>query len=541
MTRERWKILATIAAGMLAFEILLVGMMAFSGPKGTRWLGDTMQNASDVAVYLSEIRQGADGNVLLKNLFAVEPHAARFDVVWSVLGLIARNGIPPFVVHESARILFTLALAAALLSAARSVSESERDARLATLLAFGGVGTGWLYSLWLGANGLWKPMTYAAADVVTEFGVSPTLIGGAHMILSLALLLTALRLIWTAAAERSTRRLCIGATAAGTLLLFHPYFGPLLAVYALVSFVTNRKALGLRHAAAFVGILTVGAIPAIVVYLPLAFDPVFRSHHLSANVLPLAPWPAWIATLLPFGLAFAWRWKRGLQIRADEQWILAWLLAAAVCMALPFPWTRKYTEGLGVALVLLTLPAWFALRNWALRGVVGLQRVAVGTALLLAVFLTPLHILASHAVWASNPSTQSWFYQTDGVFRAWDYLRMQTASSAVVISDDRWINLWTPAYAGRTVWVAHDHETPDFAAKRAAWKRLLATDDSLEAESILARAGVTHFLTTTPESSARFRHILNGVWTEVWTEEGFSLFVQLVSRVADFTPSTPPS
>lgn len=500
-----------IICAVVGFEALLAVLLFFSAPSGMRWLGDTMQNSSDVAVYLSYLTQGASGRTLLKNLFAVESHAARFDLIWSSLGVIARSGIPPVVIHEAARWAFSAILVLAIYFAAREITAKEKDARLATLLAIGGVGAGWLYSVWLGSLGLWTPDTYAAADVVTEFSVAPTLLGGAHMILSMALLITGLRKLWD---DRVTPALLI---AWSILLAFHPYFVPFY-ILATILAIGWRKKLVIGH-----WFLVIPLLPAALIYAPLAFDPVFRTHHLVVNDLPLAPLASWFATLLPFALALAWRVKKRIAISPRERWLVAWIVSALACLLLPIPWKRKYTEGLGVALVFLTLPAWLAARDWAIAERSRLAKVATGSALFLAAFFTPLHLLASHLAWIGDPARQKWFYQPTAVFEAWTFLR-NASTSRVILSDDRWVNIWTPAYSGRTVWVAHDHETPDYLRKRDAWKRLVATEDATEARNILDDAGVTEFIATSAASRERFARLTG--WKIVFEKDDVAVFAR---------------
>jgi hypothetical protein len=514
-----------LGLGLIIGEALLALLLWQEAPTGTRWLGDTMQNSSDAAVYLSYLRQGADGYLFIKNLYAVEPNVARFDLVWSTLGLIARSGISPLLLQEMTRWVFTSLLAISLFAAARSVATSDRDARLTTILAFGGIGTGWLYSIWLGVNHAWSPLTYAAPDVVTEFAVAPILLGGVHMILSLALLVTALRYSWQAFASNDKTRAVVGSACAALLFLFHPYFVPLLSVFWLVAI-----GIRLRHFSTqllpVIAICTASLIPAFFIYLPLFFDPTFRAHHVTTNALPLAPLLATTLMLIPFAGAGIWRIVKKVACKKEERWILAWLCSVLICLTLPFPWKRKLTEGLEVALVFLTMPAWLAIADWIRNGPVRVISILTGSCLLLGAWLTPLHLFVSHLIWIDASAEQRWFYRPTVVFDAWEFLHAKSATSSIVISDDAWVNVWTPAYAGRMVWVAHDHETPDFATKRAAWRRLLETDNPTEARDIISRARITHLLVTSSASLERFRMLFGDTWIPIFKRGEVSILVR---------------
>jgi hypothetical protein len=249
---------------------------------------------------------------------------------------------------------------------------------------------------------------------------------------------------------------------------------------------------------------------------------------MNTNLLPLAPWPQTLASLLPFLLAIVWRVFRRMHVTEREQWVIAWIIAATIALLLPFPWKRKLTEGLGVALVFVTLPAWFAVRDWVRSSGVGsresrmtIQRLTstlAGGALLLAACLTPLHLVATQAQWTEWPTERQWFYQPNDVFAAWDFLHAHAATSSVVTSDNAWVNLWIPAYAGRTTWVAHDHETPEYTRKLAEWKQLQHITTVAEADALLRANHVTHFMLTSSASFDQFRGLLNHSWTVVFSQ-----------------------
>jgi len=503
---------AVIALATASVLILLTLVTTFSAPSGFRWLGDGMHNPSDVAVYLSYLRQGAEGHVLLADLFAVEPHLRRFDPIWSTLGLVARTGLEPIVIHEAARALFSIFLVIALWFAARSITKQERDAKLGLALSILGVSTGWIYSIWLGSQGRWTPTTYAAPDIVTEFSVWPILMGGAHAILSLALLVTAVRLLWTGIRDGIRRSTLLGAVAGSALLSFHPYFAPLLALIGVFAFITSS-----RRKAAFLHLFLAGLIqlPPILYYAWLLRDPVFGAHHLTANLLPLAPLPVWLLTLLPFLAAFVWMWKTK-KLPTSLDWRSAWILATVLLLiALPVPWKRKLTEGLAVPLVFLTLPAWIAVRDWVARQRPQWIAHVLAALLFLAAGLGPLHLLASHLAWIGRADARHYFYQPTDLFSAASFLRREATENDVLLSDDAWTNVWLPALTGRRVWIGHDHETPNFVAKREAYRELLSTTNAERIQTILRDAHVTYFVGTTEAGVMPFATLLDKTWTPV--------------------------
>lgn len=540
---------ALLALGLITYELLFTWLLAYGQPPGTRWLGDSLQNSGDVAVYLSYIRQGATQvPPLLQNLFAVEPHAARFDLFWSGLSAIyAWTKASPILIHEIARAFATLALAFSLHAAARSVAKDEREARLGSLLAAGGIGLGWLYSAVLGATNQWSWRTDGAPDIVTEFAVVPTLLGGAHMILSMALLIYVMRGVWEVA-HNPARRLWTVMLATAALTAFHPYFIPLIVAALCLAWVKcvrdatraphsapqrsgthtairrdtyGRMRLFNDHDGTFLRplLLLASLLPSLAYYLWLLRDPAFRVHHLQANFLPLASPDRWLFALLPAALALAWlarrhdRWRLFLK---HSRWCLVWLVsAAALALLLPVPWSRKLTEGLMVPLALLTLPAWSALFS-------RLPRLARSILLAGLAGAAPLHMFASQAAWLKSPEHARWFNRPEAVFRAWSFL--ETRPNAVIVSDDAWTNIWTPAWTGKTVWTGHNHETPDFKRKQAVWKDLFAARDRDTTRFILQTIPVTHLLLTSKESARRMTDFAGtNAWTKVFEESGITV------------------
>jgi hypothetical protein len=496
----------------------------FAAPEGYRWLGDGVHNSSDIAVYLSYLQQGADGHVLLTDLFAVEPHARRFDPVWSLLGLIARSGVHLIALHEIARIGFAVMLIFALWLAARDMEREEKNARLVLLLLVGGVATGWIYSIWLGMRGLWTPMTYAAPDIVTEFAIGPILFGGAHAIFSLALLVTSIRLLWNGITKAHRRHALLGMLAGITLLSFHPYFSALLGTIGILAGIRSTDK---RRSFFFLASIGIAFCLPLLYYVWLLLDPVFGAHHLSANILPLAPLPVWLLTLFPFIVASVWMWRTK-RLPRTFTWTHAWLLALIILLVfLPVPWKRKLTEGAIVPLVLLTMPAWIAIRDWILSQPSKLLRTIIAGLVLLAAFLGPLHLVTSHVAWIHSSSKRDIFFRPNALFEAAAFIQQSTTDDAILLSDVPWTNVWLPALTGHRVWIGHDHETPDFQTKRALYQELLETTDVDRIREILRDTHITHLLLTDETETARIVPAIEDKWTRVFSTGSVSIWMPI--------------
>jgi len=514
-----------LCAILIIVEATFAGLIWQAAPPQTRWLGDTCVNASDVAVYLSYLKQVANGALRLRDLYAVEPHVLRFDPFWSSLGLIARTGIDPLWLHEAARWLLTCLLVFAVYRAALSVTKSERDARLGAVLAFLGVNAGWLYTIWIYAFGTWQWNTETAADLSSEFSVAYILIGGAHSILSLTLLLTCLRLSWSAFDKLNFARLALASALAAILFSFHPYFSLLFAVYwPLVAFI-HHKRLDTKRLFAAGAVLACSFLPALAIFLPLVADTIFRTHHLRDNVLGFAPPLSWVATLLPFGAAVIWRFRKGVKLDKREYWVVTWLTAALISLIFPVPWKRKMTEGWGIALAFLGLPCWLAVRDFALRQRPKVMTYLLSIVLLLAAGFDVFHLLTTQLAWITSPEKRIYFYRPADLFDAWRQINRDAKSDNLVVTDDFWANTWTPAYTARTVLLGHDHETPRYKEKIKLWKKLLIEGGPEQGLEYLADNRVTHLILTKPETRAKLAEALLGAgWKEVFRQGAITVW-----------------
>jgi hypothetical protein len=506
-----------LAAGMIGVELLLLIIMLVLKPSGWTWLGDTIQNSSDVAVYLHHIGQG---RIWLQNLYAVEPHAARFDLVWSTLSVIhGFTNIPPVVLHECARLFFTLFLAWIMARVAQRTFTQKADAYLGCALATGGVGFGWALSVWTGIRGQWTTETFPPFDLITEFAVAPSLIGGAHTILSIALLLYAMEGIWKSMEERSLSRTFKTAFAMLALTAFHPYFIPLCGVMLIGACVWQRTLPRIERIRAIL-VLGTALIPATIGYALLYQDPTFSQHHTIANALPLSPLRDWIVILFPLLLAALWMIHHRITLRDHlyrVRWCMLWVgTAIALAIFLPVPWSRKLLEGLMIPLVWITLPAWRA--GLARLPTLG-RRMAIGALIL----VTPLYLLSTQLAWASSPTERLIFYAPPSLMRAWNVIATKYPNS-VVAADRLWIGVWTPAMTGTTAWFGHVHETPHVQEKRDLWNAIQRTEDVTDARKRLDNIPVRTIITTS--SSTRMRiETMNPAWKTAFEDAGVSVLV----------------
>jgi hypothetical protein len=483
-----------LVAGLLlsCLELVAACQLAWSTPAGTRWLGNGMLNPGDLAVYLADIAQARHHSGLFWNLFSIESTTPAFSPIWSVLGWLQQLNIPPVALLLLAQVLASFLLCFVLLSILRRSLSSPTCQCLGLLFVLGGSTSGWLFFWLAGYHDPLRQYLPMLPDFLTELTPAFLAFSSPHIILSFALLLFVLEGTW------NVKPSGWHAAAAAFLFSFHPYLMPVVLLFWATAYAWHvgfswpsaeeRKPLLW---------LALSPLPTLALYAWIGRDPGFRTHHLVVNDLPLEPWPFWILTFLPCLIALAARWLKRHPLRPHEHWLVGWTLAALLALCLPVPWKRKLVEALGVAATLVLLPGLTEALALLRRRTGTMVATGASIVLLLLAWVYPLGYFARQLAWSTNPLEQARFYQPNAVFQAWDLLRTASPSTTVVITDDPWLNLWTPAYAERHVWLGNRHETPNFNEKETQWREILFAD-ATSATTLLAQSPVTDLLLTKP-------------------------------------------
>jgi hypothetical protein len=503
-----------LACGMVLFHAACVAILLLAPSPDMRWVGANLFLSSETPFSLSLIEQG---HFVLRNPYAIEPHRGWIDPLWSTLAAIrGATGVSPFVLHELAVLGGIIALAFALHAAARSIAPTEADARLGSLMMTGGVGVGWIHALVTGS--------LLAPDIASTFAITPTLLGSAHGIFTLVLLVTSIHGVWKSVHDRTRATLGVSLSVIGVTWL-QPHVIPLLLAVLVVAWskkITRRPAHERTHRPALV--FAACLIPAVAYSAYALQDSILRELWLERFHPSLGSWSGWLFALAPSVVALAWlmrRHHREQRFLAVARWCMAWLMAAGALVILPVAWRGVFVSGLMIPLVLVTLPAW---STWMQK----LPRVASVAIRAAIVGVTPLYLLFMHVAWVGASSHNQTLIQPQAVFRAWELLSF--ATNAVVIADNLTIGTWTPAWSGATSWIGPEQATPGFSVKHRIWKTIFTSEDLDQAARLLDETHTTHVLVSTPESLARFQALNRGQWKLVFHQENIVLLEKTGGR-----------
>ena len=502
-------LLATIAFACANLPYLLGALWT---PTGATFTGLTY-NQDDGAVYLSWIRQAAEGHFTLTNRFTTEPQRGLLvNLFFYLLGTLGRIAhLSPPVVYAGARIVFGGLL---LWTLWRLTVTVLTDAR-ARLLAFAflcfaaGFGFGSDFDPHLAYE---QPIDRWQPEALTFLTLYFT------PLFSAALALMAVFAASFFRAEQSGRvRDLLPACVAGFLLgNFHSYdilqLWAFAFVYRIVTDVVQRKA----NVAGYVRLLVVGLamLPTAGYQLyAITNEAVFNARVFATSTL--SPSPIWV--LLGFGLplllAFATPLIAGARAKLAPdalRYLCVWAVVAVAIAYVPVSFQRKLLMGAHIPLCLLagaTLAAVTEKLSGSLPAIVATSAVLItvpGSVRFLANDVARLQ--------TNTAGTQYRPYLSADETNALRFLRgAAKPGDAVLVSPDMtahrygatplmpYLGVYVPACSSATAYAAHWSETADFEKRKYGEQlRFFAagTDDTAREAFLRANPAIRYVLYT---------------------------------------------
>jgi hypothetical protein len=450
-----WVVLISLAIVLVASIPYLFGYLI--APPGHAFLGLT-HNVDDALVYLSWMRQAADGHFFTRNLFTSEAQSGRgFNLLFYVMGRFAGVAhLPLILVFHLARVLSGIVLLCLVYAFARQWIADLRTRRLVLLVVGLSSGLGWLVPIGEGAGrsvDLWQPeaVTFLSLYLSPLFSFSLVLVVGSLFLLHL----------------HSSTGLIRFAVIAGLLLFVlgnvHTYdvlpVGLAWTAFALMSLFGRP-----RNPRPVIGGLVAGAIGSLTVgyqaYL-YVHEPVFR---LRADVPTLSP--SVVCYLLGLGLLMPLAVLGIMHMRhhtADYRLLLCWALATFVSAYLPVAFQRKLIMGVHIPLSIL------AASGIAVLASRGKGRAPDMIAAAVVMLLIPSNVVfmsidMNRIVANEAHTTAHTPFISSEELAVLEYLRRNAGANDFTLAQP-WFASLVPAYAGRPVYCGHWGETARFGDK----------------------------------------------------------------------------
>lgn len=518
---RRWAFLAACAVMAITLLPYLFGYTLLGARPALGVFSWFTFNATDNCVYLSWMRQAADGHFFQHNLFTTDPQSGhQFNLFFLALGNLARlTHLPVVFVFHAARVLLGVVFLRAVWWLLEMLVAERRARRVAFLVVALSAGFGWVPGLWerpilQGPADTWQPeaVTFLSLYLFPLFIVSLLLMIGV--------------LGWLLVAERTqTVRPAVYAGLCGLLLgNIHTYdVITLTAVWSIYlaakGFQERRFDAGAWGRAIVAGVLTLIST-GYTAYL-LKTETVFAQR---AAVETLSPSPIWY--ILGFGGVLLLALYGAFRKSPDAQrptppspshpftpspllFLIVWAVMNIAVAYLPHvAFQRKMLMGAHIPLAILAGLGLTALtrrlegRQWSL---------AIGITIVF-LFLTNLRFMGKNM--AELPVNKDYVrsYMYAGEVAALDWLR-EHAPEGVAIQPLPWVSrnpdngrigftdntvaCFAPGLTGHPVNAGHWGETPDFGKTMGRWAQFVRSEAPEEyRQTLLRETGVRYILFT---------------------------------------------
>jgi hypothetical protein len=428
----------------------------------------------DTFTYLAWIKQGADGHLLMCDLYTAEPQECEFFLpLWTILGFVARiTGMQAAVIFHVARLFSSLLLLIVARSAARRILKPRARLRYSLwMYAFSG-GLGWLVYAFNNKNDLLNASVISgSADLdLPEAIAFRSAYAQVHFTLGAAMVSGAIILLFMALREKSARRAVIAGAIVSLLAVVHPYLIIVVGAVALVAFALwpwiNKRDEGIAklyllplRVALWFG---VSSLPGIVYlfYLKQSNEVLQEwlriTDTLSPSPIEYALGFGIITVLAVAGFSRLWNMRS-----PYGRLFLIWIIAQSALLYAPVSFQRRLIEGLQLPLCIAASAAIFSLtQRFARVERFKPFRATVLVSIILLASLTNVGFIAgqiiapAQAIGASDPRR----YAPADLIAALEWLNANAGCDEILFSSYMTGNI-APAITGMRVYLGHYGQT----------------------------------------------------------------------------------
>ena len=488
---------ASIAGALMLLSSLPYLIAAVSTPSGHvyTWM---LHNIDDSAVYLSWMKQVAQGQFFQENRFCIEPQkSVLFNIWFLILGTLSKVTGGPLAYHVG-RLVGVGGLVFAIARLAQSIFKDANHQRLAIVFTCLASGFGYLFGGFSTVRGFTgQPIDLFQPEIsVFQVSVYSPLFAPA-----LALIVVAVSSWIRAESSHLTKDAIVAGIATALLGNIHSY-DVLHVMLAVICIRVTSDAIQRRfdlHA----WLLAIGAgviaLPTTAwVFYATRVDPLFAARADTDTRTAAIHW-----VLIGFGIALPLAIVAVVNaIKARDLpklYLAAWFVGALLSSQLPFAFQRKMLMGAQIPLAMLAVAG---LLQIATKLTGDFPKILVGTAVLLAL---PTNVFwvqdAMSKLPANAGSTQMRPYLTTNENDALTWLgRNGKATDAVLVGPDPTshlrfpgvalmphLSVYVPAIAGLTVFDGHWSETINYGAKITSTVRFFdaSTSDDVRREILV--------------------------------------------------------
>jgi hypothetical protein len=469
---------------------------------------------SDKLVYYSQIEQGRQGIIMMKNLHTSEPQKGLFfSPHWWLIGQTGYwLGLSNDIVYNVYRILLVILMVGLLWFVSKKLFSSFIDQLAATFVVLFSTGWGWLFSYFQPATLtsrfniiLNKPVDLYVTEMapLSNSGQSPLFILSHIMLVSTMMLVLLWRHQW------SWQRATILAGMSAFLVIMHPYdFWIVMGVMGLLLAYKLWRGAPWSLARYFLAV-TIGLIlGALYVYLGLQSDLAISGWSKQNLVYspPLYNYIVGLGWLVPLWVVGLYEVVKRKYDSIWWLWIAIWSVAIWFLLYLPFDYNRRFANAWQIPLGFV---AYLGLRR------LGKQLKSIyARGLFYALSIMLLCTGSFYSLWLPLQqfpiiANDQRFFLNDDLHQTFNQLKQETNDRAIFLSSNNDLNLLIPAYTGRRVFVGHAHQTVNFVVKEQQSNEFWSGSTGMDRQAFLRDNHISYLMTLYDEGrGASYYHWL---------------------------------
>lgn len=467
---------------------------------GRHYTGINIFGAADKLVYYSQIEQGRQGLIMIKNLHTSEPQKGLFFAPhWWLIGQTGRwLNISNDVAYQLYRIILSLIVLALLWYLASKIFNTVWERAGAFSLVLFASGWGWIVGFFQPEvlTSRFNALLNKPVDLyVTEMAPLSNSQQSPLFILSHIALLTVMILVLRWRHSWSWYRGIIIAGISSLLVIIHPY-----DMWIIVSVLVAWSGYKMWRGAAWTSLgypaaAVVGAVlGAGYVYAGLVADVAIAGWS-KQNLVYSPPLYNYIIGL---GLLFP-LWLVGLysviKHKRDSAWwmlLALWSVAGWLMIYLPLDYNRRLANAWQIPLGFI---AYQGLR------VLGSQlRILYFKIVFYSFMVFGLLIGSFYSLWLPIQqiplfAADQRFYLSDDLHQALVDLKNTTTNQDVILSSDSKLDVIISAYTGRRMFIGHEHQTVNWAAKEQQRDEFWSAASGMNKKAFLSENHISYIAT----------------------------------------------
>ncbi|KKS65144.1 hypothetical protein A3A14_00170 [Candidatus Daviesbacteria bacterium RIFCSPLOWO2_01_FULL_43_38] len=428
----------------------------------------------DINVYVSAIKWGQQGNILLANSYTTEGHTpVLMYPIYTLSGYIFPS-VPPYLSFYFLAIIFGFLLLITILGLAKIFFSRNFEILIATTLIALGGGVGWLFF----------PSIQSGDLFITGFTFASHF-QRPHEALGIIFYLLSLIFFFKAATLKKIFFNLLSLGALLPLMLFYPYYflsyALICGFYSLLIFLKNND----KKPFIYVFINASLVIPFILIYL----NHLRGSQGFSGVVSQQLNNPDIFQLVLGYGIISIFMVYQAIYLKKDKTTVFLniWFFSSLLLSFLPFGFSRFYLRALFFPAVILSL-----LSLELISSKLHLSKKFLISILLVILPLSSFYM--SYKRVAEVENNNHWYYLKSTEREALEFLDTKTPKGSGVLASYTMGN-YIPANTNNKVYFGHLLQTPDAEEKInniiMFYSNKFSEDDAAE---FVKEAGITYII-----------------------------------------------